>query len=125
MVLFVIITIANVRFYLVVVLHTQFLPMSFLFCVSVCCRVYLVTGGSTLLQVVPGNSSLFQVVLARSRWFQAHSRWFQLVSDGPGLFCSSWFQVVPARSLFCYVRCFTLFLLEKFIRKMKFKNPKS
>ena len=70
MVLFVTITIANFAFYWVMVLHAQFLPMNFFFCVSFSCWIHLVTGGSTLFQLVPGSSNLVQVVPVSSRLFQ-------------------------------------------------------
>ena len=48
--------------------HSLFLWISCFF-VSVRCWVYLATGGSALLQVVPVGSSLFQVVSTRSSSF--------------------------------------------------------
>ena len=76
MVLFVTITVAKVVFYLAVVLHVQFLPMSFLlFCVSSLLRpssyrwFQAVPARSRLFQLVLGSSSLLQVVPPRSSSF--------------------------------------------------------
>ena len=78
MMFFVTITIANVVFYWVMVLHVQFLPMNlFFFCVS--------------LLMNQTCSRLFQVV-------PVHSRWFQLI-----LGSSSSLQVVPTCSSLSYV----------------------
>ena len=66
MVLFGTITIANVVFYLVIELH-MVPSYEFLIFSVIPFWVHLVTGGSTLFQVVPGSSSLFQVIPARSR----------------------------------------------------------
>ena len=69
MVLFATTAIANVVFYWVMVVSTQFCPMNFLFFVSVHCWVHLVSGGSTLFQIAP-----------------TCSRWFQLVTGGSSSF---------------------------------------
>ena len=66
MVLFGMITIANVVFYWVIELDAVS-SYEFLIFSVIPFWVHLVTGGSTLFQVVPGSSSLFQVVPARSR----------------------------------------------------------
>ena len=80
MVVFVTIAIANVVFYWVMVLHAQFIPMNFLFFVSVRCWVHLVTGGSTLFEFAAGSFSLFQMVPACSRWFQLAPRFSKYVT---------------------------------------------
>ena len=56
MVLFVTITIANVVFFWAMVLHVQFLPMNFMFFVTVHCWFHLVPGGSSSFQLVPCSS---------------------------------------------------------------------
>ena len=66
MVLFGTITIANVVFYQVIELHA-ISSYEFIIFSVIPFWVHLVTGGSTLLQVVRGSSSLFQVVPAHSR----------------------------------------------------------
>ena len=65
-VLFVKITIAKVVFYWAMVSIAQFLPINFLFFVSVRCWVHLVTSVSSLLQVVPVRCSSFLLVPAQS-----------------------------------------------------------
>ena len=66
MVLFRTITIANVVFYQVIELHA-ISSYEFIIFSVIPFWVHLVTGGSTLLQVVRGSLSLFQVVPAHSR----------------------------------------------------------
>ena len=82
MVLFVTITVAKVVFYSAVVLHVQFLPVSFLLFL---CQFIAET---IQLQVVPSSSSSLQIVPACSRQFQP-------APGGP-----TSFQLIPCFSMY-------------------------
>lgn len=93
MVFFATIAILNIDFYWAMALYAQSCPINFMFFISVCCWVHLVSGGSTLFQVVP-----------------LCFRWFQLIQGS----CSS-FQVVQTCSiLFLVLVCMQIltFLLR-------------